>query len=1226
MISILNDSVIDLILNTTKNKLEEFKQNYEWKKIFNTTANSLLENKDFSSDRFKKDFKNIFSDKNINDLAIELKNKDFFQLKKILNKKLTTLISQYEIDYIEAETFISYFIQSILNYSIENIPDADIKIFLGDLKTKEDENFKKIKEQIQELNTLIKKLSINRKAIFTINEIDYKLQKETTCSIGLDFFDIDDEDFLIPFHNRIEKKIEKIYITSISKEETFYLVLNEIKKMNFNNLVLIVTSEIEWEKLKNQNIVDKILIPYFCSKEIITIPNNINIFLYENDEPCYSNEKLILKRRLKKNIFNSLRNAGFEYEKINQLLEDTNGLFIPMKKKLFNGALYEKPKWESSSSNSIIVALLCGQWTESEGDKLIIEELSGKTYNDFFSEISNYKNEKEPFILEITSNQKHFKLVSITNFWEELDVKITNEIWEKFVNLLYEVMIDFDSIFEYRLEEHDFMKVITSKSDFSPILKHGMLKSIILRICLKNHNENQYKIDNIIRKILKSITNKEKLAYISRYIEDLCEISPEVVLEYLEQEIQKESNIIELFKLEYKNFPSNYYYTSILWTIEQLLLQKRFVVRAVNLLWKLHDKNIKYHISNSPKEILSKVFCASINMSVLTVEQKIILAENALYNFKSAWEIIFSKLPTSGVSVIGSDLKYPKFRKTDEINILYENEIYKTYIEYLKLCVKYIDSSATRWEMIISKIGIYSLELIEETFKTLLRNLEDISDENKLIIKNKLRWEIYRNRKYKKTEWAICEEKILIFEKIMNKIKFENIIYDYMYIFKYDFEFEFPLLVSNSDNEKNKELSKKEIKTQIQKFKTNNLLLNDLLLRLPKNIDMRIVGKYIALYYDNNIYNDITFDIILNFQNNELIYNYIRYLAYNCNFKNIIKKLKHLKNENHNLIISILEIDFELNNEKALIFSENEKIKYEFWKIRLPFYGEIKKSFFINCINECKTYGNINSYLNIIYYGRDILTPEEIYNFLIFLTHKDNVKLSLINFYQNQQLKEILKILQDSFLKDEKKSENIAKIEIIFFNILDWEDMSCTRKLLEEKIDLYCELIKILFLDKNNQSSNFEIENKQRIKAIFNLFNKIKFCPSPKNLKKWFDELQKKLEIQDQSHLFYHILGNLLPYSDIGKDGYVPCEEARDIIENNYNDDIKNSYICTELNKRGIYSNSAGKEEKKIAEKYKENSNAIRTLYPFTAKIYDDLSEKYKIQSKEERKRKENEY
>ena len=72
-------------------------------------------------------------------------------------------------------------------------------------------------------------------------------------------------------------------------------------------------------------------------------------------------------------------------------------------------------------------------------------------------------------------------------------------------------------------------------------------------------------------------------------------------------------------------------------------------------------------------------------------------------------------------------------------------------------------------------------------------------------------------------------------------------------------------------------------------------------------------------------------------------------------------------------------------------------------------------------------------------------------------------------------------------------------------------------------------------------------------------FNKIKFCPSPKNLKKWFDELQKKLEIQDQSHLFYHILGNLLPYSDIGKDGYVPCEEARDIIENNYNDDIKNN-------------------------------------------------------------------
>lgn len=56
-----------------------------------------------------------------------------------------------------------------------------------------------------------------------------------------------------------------------------------------------------------------------------------------------------------------------------------------------------------------------------------------------------------------------------------------------------------------------------------------------------------------------------------------------------------------------------HYYANVLWTVEQLIRQKKYVVRAVEWLWKVDSYNIKYSIGNSPKQALDVVFCAWIN-------------------------------------------------------------------------------------------------------------------------------------------------------------------------------------------------------------------------------------------------------------------------------------------------------------------------------------------------------------------------------------------------------------------------------------------------------------------------------------------------------------------------------------------------------------------------------------------------------------------------------------
>lgn len=116
------------------------------------------------------------------------------------------------------------------------------------------------------------------------------------------------------------------------------------------------------------------------------------------------------------------------------------------------------------------------------------------------------------------------------------------------------------------------------------------------------------------------------------------------------------------------------------------------------------------------------------------------------------------------------------------------------------------------------------------------------------------------------------------------------------------------------------------------------------------------------------------------------------------------------------------------------------------------------------------------------------------------------------------------------------------------------------------------------------------------------------------------------LEKQKQSKFLGHELGRLFAHSPIGKDGYYPHESVRAIIEELEDKSLRNAYVIAENNKRGVHSLDAGKTEKEMALKYKENADGIRIIYSESAKISDDLYKDFSYQSEAERRRAEDEY
>lgn len=1121
----------------------------------------------------------------------------------------------------------------LINYreSLLSLKDKIIVSMIGETIISENEGLIRHFEKRHELEI--------EKHIYSIEDIDANLRRETISpQIGLDFFTIDDEEFKSEFHKRID--MDKIFIVGRCKEETIYCILNEIQKLNLSRKVLLVRNINSWEEIENQKIKGAILLPWFDSENIVAIDGNTNVFVYAEDDPVPPKDCLKLRKRTKRTIVNCLEVAGLDYRQAYNLVEDTHGLFALLKSAIFKGAIYRKPNWAENRSKALLAALLCGKWTECEGDKLVLEELAGMSYDNIMSELTQYMTSESPFIIEKKAYVGSvFQLAGVDLAWKNLVDSITPKLWGDFVELLYEVLIESEPIFEYPFEKHFAASLIAKKPDWSPSLKHGMLRSLILKVYYGKDYSCQYQVNNVVKKILETITTVQRWGYISQYFVDLCEAAPDIVLKRLEDELVNPTGLKELFESKNGDYlTSRNYYTNILWAVEQLLLQKEYVVRAIKWLWQVDDLNIKYNITNSPKSILERVYCSWFNITVLAVEEKIQLAEWAIANYENAWDLVCSELP-SGSRTIFSNINQPRYRDVDEVEVLYVSDVNKTHLGYIKACMSKMDASPDRWKKIIKTLNSFSEELLENILKRFLDEIVLMSDEEKVIVKDVLRYEIYRHRYYRDSNWAMDENRIEKLENVMNQIKTTDRVYDYLYLFgpKYNYPLVQPIPYEKDSEirsgfEDNDLLREAEVEKGIDEFVINGLSIERLLV-LSSDINDTTIGTSLAKYYKSREFDESILEMMLNLNvKDQIVIDYVcHFVVQNDSIlKSAIDLVKKAENR-ENLLISLLAIEMISAEKLPLIEYENEEIKKRFWEGTGRFNIRENRDSYLWAISECEKYGDLNAFLELLFNAMSFFSPDDVYvTFVIIGQIRVGVPFNTMTEYY---LKELLKLVHKNFMSDAEKCVRIACVEGLFMNVLDWNHMKCTQMLMKETPLLYAQLISYIFKNEDGEKSVKSTISTIMDESLFRLYQKAHFCPAEKvgkvdynDLLSWINEFRELLNFQKQSHLFSSSVGRLFAHSPVGDDNFMPSEAVREIIEEVYDESLKNAYVIAETNKRGTFSPNAGKTELEMSRRYKDNADNIRLRYPKTASIYDLLSDSYKVDSLRERKNAEDDW
>ena len=396
--------------------------------------------------------------------------------------------------------------------------------------------------------------------------------------------------------------------------------------------------------------------------------------------------------------------------------------------------------------------------------------------------------------------------------------------------------------------------------------------------------------------------------------------------------------------------------------------------------------------------------------------------------------------------------------------------------------------------------------------------------------------------------------------------------------------------------------------------------------------EYEIVGEVLAQFYCDGVFDDNVFlTLMKNDEEGRYVYDYVRYLHRKgaIELKEIIERVKSISN-NKNLLTNLISLEIVENCENALIANVDEDIKKMYWSrnLRLNISNNAEHNMLIWAMDECRKYGSFHTYLELLYNIKDKISLQELYVATLKISDLEG---NAVNGRIDYFLEDIFDVLQQAFIEDDEKCAELAKLEWMCRNVLEWEQMKCVQRIMKDDPTFYALLVSIIY--KAEDSEAVDEEKRELANKIYSGFDKAKFCPTEKdgkvtydNLKAWMEKFRELLIKQKQERLFGNLVGRLLAYSPIGEDGYSPCEAVRMVIEEYYTDSLKTAYVVAEENKRGVHTVDAGKSELILHQRYQKNAEALQERYPYTADIYFAISDNYKREAEYERKRAEDEW
>lgn len=989
---------------------------------------------------------------------------------------------------------------------------------------------------------------------------------------------------------------------------------------------LVITSQEAWDSVVAST-ESLILIAMFDNPEKLSsaISKGHTVIVPSDASAGVSEEGVILNSPKRESVKKNLLEMGLQEKRADNLSLLGRHSLLSLWRRLAVVGSVQKPEW-TKDANLLIPALLIGRWDEnSKADKDAVAGIASMSYEDYAAKLNALRLNPDSPIGKVGSK---WYVASKEDVWDQIGNQITQGQVDRFASFAKEALSEINPAYDMPSSERWMANIEGKKLAHSSDIRASLADTLaFLSVARADKKIGDVDGELLTSAILQDVFKKAEedktchlWATLSSLLPLLAEAAPEQFLTSMERELKSSGDKLKfIFQDSDSNdiFGPSSPHTSFISAFEVMAWSLDFLLRSSYILCRLDELDPGGKYSNRPQASLKDIFLSWHPQTAATVEERIIALEAILSKYpKQGRQLLSDVLPEHHGSVTFG-VHDPKWRdwKPDDITVTYA-ELYKYVDAITDMLIKSAGLDGKSWVEILDHYSEIPTDKQEAVVSALMAlSLDDLSQDNRAAIWDKLRNIIYTNRRYTKQSWAMKKELVKKLEPVLARFEPDNPVDKYKWLFGHHPDL--PLV----DEDNDKAWEKYEIAVgdarkdaAIKIYESSGI---EALLEISPKVDSQhhlgvAVGQtdILSVADFEKVFGLLSADGALNYFARGVVVGkfYPNGWAW---AKDVIKNSKSLQDpKNLAAFLNLLPLSVET---WKYVDASSEEVQNLYWQ-NVSAYGLVEEDQYSRLAEETIKAGRPYTAIEALslYVERADSKPEP-----------DLILRALEGFIKSNP-KIVGKVDMSMFTHhSDKLFEYLDKVEGLDETRLaqiEWALLPALKhghkpKILYNELaknpEFFAEIITWIYRKRGAKKEKLTKEQEARARLGYELLDSWNVIPGKTNgvvdeekLWEWVEKARELLEKSGRLVVGDQHIGKILTHSPTDDDGAWPIVAVRNVLERVESDDVEQGFRLAVYNGRGVSSRAVGEgggQERALAAKYEEYAKKVKFRWPHTA-------------------------
>lgn len=901
-------------------------------------------------------------------------------------------------------------------------------------------------------------------------------------------------------------------------------------------------------------------------------------------------------------IQEALEKAGYKEERARILAQKNNGNLSSLLRCLQNLSLM--PEWaQGTDAAELAIAELLGAWREdSEADKAVAEKLSGNSYGEWIGKMREIALRPGTPLIQRDGT---WKVGARYEGWYALGPRLFDEHLDRLKEVAVSVLRERDPQFELPPNERYAANIHGKVLAHSRLLRNGLAESLAL---LGSHPKALTSCSFGKAEATAVLTVREILAgadwvlwaSLNDILPLLAEAAPGEFLDAVENALNSDPCPFDtVFSQEGSGIGGRNYMTGLLWGLETLAWDAEYLTRVVVILGELATRDPGGNSANRPVNSLSTILMPWLPQTCAPVPKRQAAVATLLNEFPAvAWKLLLDLLPNSRQVSFGSHKPAWREMIADDWSKGVTGPEYWGQIDaYVGLAISAAKQDLSRLVELIDRLDDLPPTARDELLAHLRSDAAvSMSQADRFRLWTPLIDLVSRHRRFADAEWAMKPGVVNEIEAVAESLAPDSPIYRHQRLFS---ERDFDLYEEKGNyEEQDRRLENQRQKAVIEVFAAGGVKA---VLEFAKVVESPWrVGVAFGAIVSNDVEKEI-FPALLESKTKPLAQfasGFVRGRFGTKGWKWVDDiDTSQWKPSQKGQILAYLPFSPNTWKRVALLLREGESPYWSKTNAN-PYEAAEGLEWAVDRLVQYRRPHEAIRCLRRLLHDKPLGSQQAVRVLQAVLHSSDDAHAMDVH-----AIVEVIRALQDD---PNTNPDDLFQVEWAFLPLLDRHHGAAPRLLEQRLADdpaFFCEVIRTVFRSKKEESPGEEPTEQQKNIATnaYRLLSEWRTPPGSQKdgtfngdaLTAWLEDVKSSCAESGHLEVALSMVGRVLIHTPPDPDGLWLHHSAAKALNAKDANDMRDGFRTKLLDSRGVYSWTAGQEERELAQKYRTQAGEV---------------------------------